>query len=314
MRRGREDARRKACVLVVGAALGGVALAAWPVRGQPLALSEGDERPGAGAGPARAPAAGAARAPARRPVEPPPDSDTSAAPAVVLDPRTIDRLVADLLDDHVPGNATAARAQLTRAGAQVAPALERALASTDRQQRVLAALILWELPREPSLPLLEFTVGETRRGSDLTGAAVRWLLEHEPSARRLLTAGVGSEDAQQRFLCAFLLGRAGRRDALGRTCWTLIEHLGDNEIRGDALMAAHALWRLGEPVLPFVRAARPGADRQAGGLLDLVELDIHAPPGTRQELARRRARHDVTGVYDDPVVQLDLRRSVVATW
>jgi hypothetical protein len=115
-------------------------------------------------------------------------------------------------------------------------------------------------------------------------------------------------------LCAFLLGYGGRRDALDVTCSVLIEHLADNQIAGDALMSCHALYRLGEPALPYLRGALASADSQAQALLRLVLLDITDPPRTQQQLERRKTLHQVTTVYFDPAIELDVGRSRIATW
>ena len=92
----------------------------------------------------------------------------------------------------------------------------------------------------------------------------------------------------------------------------LVEHLADNTIGGDAIMAAHALYRMGPGVLPALGAARPYLDAQALQLVDLIEQNLRAPA---PRSARGRARLPaITTVYADPVLSFDIRRSPVPKW
>ena len=232
--------------------------------------------------------------------------------------------VEDLRDDDIRGNATAAMTRLRRLDRSMIPVLERALTSQDLQQRHLVAEVLYGLDARASQALVDVSVQAL--GRDVTRAvsasglpspavsATRYLATHTDAARSALRFGLGSQDSQQRFLCAFLLAQGGHALDTDIVCRELIEHLADNHIGGDALMASHGLYRLGEHGQAALRAWRPYVDEQARTLLDLIELDWRAPPRDRAELAARSKLQRVTTVYHDPALHYDVRRSPVATW
>ena len=119
--------------------------------------------------------------------------------------------------------------------------------------------------------------------------AVAALEELGPAARPALAAGLGSRDWQQRFLCAYLLARGGPPDALlSPVCRTLIGHLADNSIRGDAQMAAAALVDLGARALPWLAAAERHADRQMAGILFMIRRDLGRRPVDRRSVPASR--------------------------
>ncbi len=232
--------------------------------------------------------------------------------------------VEDLRDDDIRGNATAAMTRLRRLDQSMIPVLERALTSQDLQQRHLVAEVLYDLDAPASQTLVDVSVQglgrEVTRAVSASGlaspavSATRYLANHTEAARSALRFGLGSQDSQQRFLCAFLLAQGGHALDTDIVCRELIEHLADNHIRGDALMATHGLYRLGAHGQAALRSWRPYVDEQARSLLDLIELDWRAPPRDRAELAARSKLQRVTTVYHDPALHYDVRRSPVATW
>lgn len=249
------------------------------------------------------------------------DADAPAATAA-----DVERWLRDLRDDDVRGNALAALSELAGLGATAAPPLERVLSSPDRQQRQLAAMLLRRLPSRgpPSAALLQVSVEALRRDvcaelwstvlHAMAQSATPWLVDHAADARPALREGLAAADDQQRFLCAYVLaagGHDGDRDVVVRE---LVAHLADNHIAGDALMAAHGLYRLGHGAAPQALAWRPYVDEQARALLDLVADDLRVPPRTRAELVLRKQRHAVTDLYHDPALEFDIRRSRVAVW
>jgi hypothetical protein len=233
-------------------------------------------------------------------------------------------LVGALGADDIPRNATHAVGELLRAGAAAVPALQDALHSRDPQQRLLAAAILRMTGAEATPALCEVLVESLGAAADDHAArtlamspavgAARWLAEHAAAARPALQVGLASGDDRQRFLSAFLLALGGQPDDSGAVTKELVDHLADNWIEGDALMAAHALYRLGARGLPALRAWRPWLDEQARQLVDLIELDLLDPPRDHDQLRARARRHAVTTVYHDPVLHFDLHRSRVAIW
>jgi hypothetical protein len=208
--------------------------------------------------------------------------------------------------------------------AEVRAALGEALLSRDRQQRHLAAVLLRDDDAHPTPELCTVSVEaldrEVSRALVATlwhegvAGAARYLARHAPAALTALRYGLGSTDAQQRFLCAFLLTGAGERADAGLIARELIAHLGDNEIAGDAMMAAHGLYRLARSAPVALQSWLPHVDGQARSLLELVALDLEAPPRDRRELVARRRLHRVTDVYHDPVLEFDIERSRVPTW
>jgi len=248
-------------------------------------------------------------------------------PAAPQEPPTlaaVARWVEELRDDDVPGNAGAAMARLCQDPDAATPVLRRALASPDRQQRHLAAALLRRLDAEPSADLCAVSVealarevsDELCRTLAMPGAtdATRYLARHAAAAHAALRFGLGASDPQQRFLCAYLLAAGGDSLDLDRVSRELIEHLADNEIDGDALMASHGLYRLGARVRPILQSWLPHVDDQARSLLDLIDLDLRSPPRDQVELAARRLMQNVTTVYHDPALHFDVSRSRVPTW
>jgi len=239
-------------------------------------------------------------------------------------------LVADLADDDVRWNALSALRLLSAFGDDAVPELELALDSPDWQQRQLAAVALRRIEDYlPSSRMLEVTVEGLRhdgmpwgRADASTGTGntmiynanrgTRYLLDHGRRAESALIEGLRGDDHQQQFLCAYILGCTGRTAALEDAAPILIEHLRDNDIRGDAIMAAIALFQFGDDVLPYIAFALRNADEQQQRLTWLIMLDLDRPPQNRRELERRKDLHDITDRHFDPLIQhnpkdIDLR-------
>lgn len=239
-----------------------------------------------------------------------PAAAEDAAPLTAAEAET---LVTALADDDTRSNANdAARELRWRHSPDAARALERVLDSPDLQQRSFAAMLLaYTNPAAPSPRLLEVLVeGLANNGyprspeacNAIYDAAVgsRYLLDHAEAAKPFLIPGLRSEDLQQRFLCAFLLGQAGVTDELDRCVEILIPHLRDNSIPDDACAASHALYRLGPGVLPHLQAALKDADEQQRALIVLIARDLADPPVTRSDLVARKSMHRITGLFHDP--------------
>lgn len=239
------------------------------------------------------------------------------------DARAIAGLIADLADDDVRWNAQTAMWRLREIGGAAEAQLETALHSSDWQQRQLAAHCLRGLSGyEPSDRMLEVTVEglrdddlpvETRKGRQTAYTCVynaawgtRYLLRHAGRAEVFLLEGLHSNDAQQRYRCACVLGHAGLRSGIPAGAPILLDHLRDNDIPGDAMLSAAALYRFGPDVMPHLLAALPRADAQQAQLINLIVLDLTDPPQDRQELKARKSMQDVTNVYHDPALQSKL--------
>ncbi len=227
----------------------------------------------------------------------PPALDASAAERIRAKPlapkppsqeeaKGIDAAIAALAHDDVPRNAMKAVHELAAAGDKALPALQAALESHDQQQRHLAAFVLRRVDAEPTQKLCGLSV-EALGDPEIEGywrtlihrpalSAAHWLQQHARSkvvTPHLLVAARSSQP-QRRFLAAALLAFAGVQQDLPNTCAVLLAQLPDNHQNGDALLAAHALYRLGPASLPQIRLAYRGADDQARSLLQLIEENL----------------------------------------
>jgi len=259
-----------------------------------------------------------------------PEEDIAVAGSVL--PESLDELIRDLADDDERDNATRAMPELVALGAAAVPALLRALDSPDRQQRQLAAAVLRRIDGlTPSRRLLEVTVEglghdgiPDNRMPYVFNAAegADYLARHVDAAADALVRALDSDDAQQRFLAAYVIARTGRTWALARTCGLLIEHLEDNDVPNDASLACQALFGLGAPALPYLReqaeSPEPQQRRLAMRLADDIRgapagpsraRDVVYAPGARQRILHvldiasrhrwmllRRVRHGVVPV------------------
>lgn len=230
-------------------------------------------------------------------------------------------LIADLAHDDVRWNAEHAHWDLRAMDDPPIDLLEAALDSPDYQQRQFAAQILRYFDQEdPSMRLIEVTYEGLRDdqypdGRDparptynyLPNAAggMRFLMKHHLKARKWLLRGLDSDDPQQRFLCAFVLGMNGVQDRLADTAAVLLLHLRDNDIPGDACMACPALYRLGPKVRPFLLAALDDADTQQEEAIRLLLLDFESPPETEDDLWRRLLMQNLTEHIFDPALEFD---------
>lgn len=91
--------------------------------------------------------------------------------------------------------------------------------------------------------------------------AVDGLVAHMPASETPLRRALRtSDDPQQRFVAAYALGMGSA--AGSEAIALLIEHLGDNDISGDAARAAAALYHSGDRARPAILEARDSADAQ----------------------------------------------------
>lgn len=184
----------------------------------------------------------------------------------------VDRLVDDLRDDDVSGNATEASSELAsllrspRLGEGTRRRLESALESYDVQQRYFAARVLQQGVRlgvvDPSPQMIGVTVdimcGGRLRGSPEmirelrenafrpVTAAMRFLIDHVDAAEVELLDVLGREfDEESGFLASFVLAMGGKSEHVDRIAPRLIGRFADNDIGHDRAMALNAILRLG---------------------------------------------------------------------
>jgi len=144
-----------------------------------------------------------------------------------------------------------ARMILSHAWPESRPMLESLLASRQWDNRAFATDVLWNrIEGEPSDALLAATVDQLRDDRHLGNSyqlgfnarqSVRRLVLHLDRALPLLEASLDAEDDQQRYLAAAIIAgeRAGPRQA--RAAEILVERLGLNDTRSDAIVAAGVL-------------------------------------------------------------------------
>jgi len=253
-------------------------------------------------------------------------------PGEVVVPETLEarisRLIDDLRDDDIKWNAQDAIDELSKIGMPAVPALEAALDSPDWQLRQMAAFILrddWRYRSsfkeyQPSTRLLEVCV-EGLRHDDLPWEGRSWrpytitwvsnakmgvpyLIKHAKAAELFLVKALKSEDVQQRFLVAVVLGMAGRTASLEQTVRILLPHLQNNNISDDARMATPALYHLGKAVLPYLMEALPSADDQQEQLIRLIWLDLIEPAVTKEEKVKRSHFNTITQNCIDPALSV----------
>lgn len=270
----------------------------------------------------------------------PPVAPPAAQPVTDGEARRAEAARVGELIEHLRSNDTrwdAIRAMHAIHGVSPAPlaALEAALNSEDFQQRQLAAALLrdalfpagrwgWfdrdgEAPStEPdqrvSRRLLEVTIEGLRddtipwdgtRNVMVANASggFRFLVRYASQAVDLLEAGCRSSDEQQRLICALALGFGRVSSAAELVAETLLPHLRDNDILGDALWAVRALYLTGRQVIPYLMQALPEADDQQRSLIELLIRDFDDPPRDKGELVARRGLQRVTSVVYDPALE-----------
>ncbi len=223
-------------------------------------------------------------------------------------------LVAGFRDDDVRFNAERSAHHLRQRGAAAVPELAQALRSDDVQQRSYALGTLWVLDPAPFPELIDRSFAAVGRrpegrypfGVQPASMGVRYLARHAaevaPWARRF----VDDADPMRAFFAAYVLGRAGDLRTVARAAPRLIEHLADNHIQGDALMACHGLAGFGASALPFVEDALPGADAQARPLLEALRAEFSGGRAAAAGFGR-----GVTRVYRDPLREYDPGRSAI---
>lgn len=214
-------------------------------------------------------------------------------PGATMTDAVIEACVESLGHDDVAWNATDASSALLELGEPAIPALQRALGGGDEQLRRHAAYILRSLDAPPTEALLRESVIDLETGSRTdhvpshAKSAAVWLVEYAEAAEPLLAAAVRSPDPQERFLAAFVAGYGRRDKLLDEAAPLLIAALADNDVAGDARMAAPALYRFGPAVIPHLRPLLDSADAQERAAADLIISSLTNQHPDRRERERR---------------------------
>src|SRR5690606_21248697 len=184
--------------------------------------------------------------------------------------------------------------------------------SDDLQQRLLSASVLRQMPGyEPSARMLDvivegFATG-ARRWDDgahtpvaLRRRGVQYLAGLGERAAPAMERGMRSDDGSIRFACAVAAGFGRCESLIDMAAPILIEHLADNDIGGDAALAAPALYQFGEAARPWLGAYTDSTDPQQRSAARLILLELDGPATTPAERARRRALNTFTSVRAEP--------------
>jgi hypothetical protein len=217
-------------------------------------------------------------------------------------------LVRDLRDDDARWNAHRALRLLEKLGVEADGPLLRTLYGGDDQARVLAARILRSRQFPPSRELLWACVEDLRDDADtvdwyLCGRNARgaadYLVNWAPEAREFLRVAMCGGDRQQRLLAAAVVGHAADTDMIDFAAPILIEHLRDNDVDGDAKVAAPALYRFGVEVLPYLRAHADSDDAQARAIVRSIIERLEHPERSIHRLRNPMPR--ITVSTSDPL-------------
>lgn len=174
--------------------------------------------------------------------------------------------VEDLRSDDRRWNARAASDYLLGNLEAAKPFLISALHSDDRQQRDAILDLLRETETQGTV--LEELLGESIRsfgmgnGYRRSRIAFLFLLRNAATAEPRLAEAMAGSDPRARLLAAVVAGCANRADLLPTAVPILVEHLADNNVTGDAIVAARALWGFGPSVVPFLEPYRANGDTQ----------------------------------------------------
>lgn len=201
------------------------------------------------------------------------------------------------------------------------------LNSDNRRERQIAAWAVRDRVK-PDETLLKVTIDglrddnlppPSRSSKDDTGYCpvynasdgTRYLLKHIDKAEPLLIDALQSDDLQQRFLAATVLAFGHRAAHARKIAEILIPHLKNNSLHSDGHMAAAALYRMGEPILPELESAlRYASDPQQLAALRLIILaiDSHAKARADGTLDAWTAPQPVIADEDQQIVPYyDLR-------
>ena len=158
--------------------------------------------------------------------------------------------------------------------APLGPPLDRQGPSLPAEQSGGRAPVRLQL--DPLDQLALTALGDDGVAGNAAGAYAH-LHERGLAARPCLRQGLAADDWQRRLLCAVLLAQLPANELdLEPTGRILVGHLSDNSIRGDALLAGHALVALGDTSLPFLEAAAWHPEPQLADLCKRLSSSIRS--------------------------------------
>ncbi len=205
----------------------------------------------------------------------------------------IRRLIGNLRDDHIRGNAMHAQNDLMELGCATVPFLDEALHDDDFQTRQSAASVLHMLcPEhrasdrmiEVCFELLNVEALDYDEAYLMNAASAFHLLESSnvyPRVRSRILNNLQSADPRERFYSALMAAQHRETAHASALARILIPHLADNDLPNDAGAAAHALYNLGPAARPHLLPYLDSPDIQQAELVTHVvdALDL-GPPDT----------------------------------
>lgn len=224
--------------------------------------------------------------------------------------RTLALLVRALRSDGVRWSALSAKDLLIGSlGEEAIPFLRQALDDPDYQSRQFAASLLRNQGEPPSPRLITVSIEGLRDDAYPYGRdgvtylcnakeGTCWLWIHQPVGTAELRTALASDDAQQRFLAAWLLAMRGDTESTAPICAELVPHLRDGSKPAPA-WAIRALFLLGPTARPHLEAALPTANARQAACIQLLVRDWVDPPASTAEAARRGTLR-LSWRYHDP--------------
>lgn len=224
-------------------------------------------------------------------------------------------LIQWLHSDAIRGNAIAAANELAqRTDESKVALLEKALVSPDWQQRQLSAdLLRMNKEYKPSERLIEVTIEALQDDNFPTNQqsyvvflfnafqSTRYLLDHPMTGTDQLEEAIGSDDAQQKFLAAYILAATNRGMNRRALAEILLPHLKHNEREGDACMAVHALYRLGSDIFPLLQPLAASDDTQESAAVRFLLDYLQHPPESEVDRLNRLQIPQLSPLHPDPV-------------
>ena len=216
----------------------------------------------------------------------------------------------DLKEDHTRWNATNTHYTFLQGKTAVnIDVLQKAFEEGDSQSKTSLVEIVkrrnirpWDLVIKRVVEDLKNDRGEGHyyfrigNAKSATIYLLNWWTLAEPYIRNALT----SDDSQQQFRAAIIVGFAGSTKDMKAALPILMPHIYDNKIMGDARLAVPALYHFGPKVVPLLLQELENADEQAHAILLHIIERLEYPNRLYHE-----CRHQlpwITNVANDPVM------------
>ncbi len=159
--------------------------------------------------------------------------------------------------------------------------LRKGLTDTDRQRRLMCAVLLMLRDVDPTPELLGVAMESLKsdefslKNSFLVANANRaqtYLMRHPKAAQPFLMRSLTASSLSQRIRAAAILAQ-NRSEPTSAYVPMLLEHLCDNNVANDATLAGFSLSYLGPRVLPWLDA--PAKDAQQAHYMKTVRRSVH---------------------------------------